>query len=103
MLAVITTVLNLITATLLPLLGTSAATATLIGNVVTTIENLLPVIIQFVPQLYQSVKNIIQALTADPATTADQLAKLQSMDAQLDAAFEAAAQAVDPDAPAPSV
>lgn len=99
MLAVITTVLNLITVTLLPLLGTSAATSAMIGQIVTTIENLLPVIFQFVPQLYQSVKNIIQALTADPATTDAQLASLQSMDAQLDAAFEAAAKAVDPDAP----
>lgn len=99
MLTVATTILNLITSALLPLLGTSTATTAMIGQIVTTIEGLLPIIVQFVPQLYQSVKNIIQALTADPATTADQLATLQSMDATLDAAFEAAAQAVDPDTP----
>lgn len=86
----------------LPLLGTSASTATLIGQIVTTIEKIMPLLTDFIPQFYQSVKNIIQALTADPATTQDQLVALQALDAQIDAAFEAAAKDVDPDAPVPT-
>jgi peptidoglycan hydrolase CwlO-like protein len=54
------------------------------------------------------VKNIIAALQANPATTESQLASLQALDQQIDAAFEAAAASTDaevaaaPAAPAPA-
>lgn len=83
----------------LPLLGTSSATATLIGTIITALENIVPLLADFVPTVYQSVKNIIVELKADPATTQAQWAALDAIDTQLDAANDAAIAAVDPDAP----
>lgn len=101
MISIVTAVLGLIEQ-LLPALGTSAATASLVTSVITTLEQLLPLMIDFIPTVYNTVKGIITALTADPTTTPDQLSKLQALDASIDAAFEAAAKDVDPDAPAVS-
>jgi predicted PurR-regulated permease PerM len=92
--AVITSVVTLLT-TLLPLVtGNSSAIATVIA----TLIQLIPAITQEVEAMIPPIKNIIAALSADPATTADQLATLQKLDADCDAAFEAAA--VDPTADA---
>ena len=96
--AIVTSVLALIEQ-LLPLLGVGSSTTTLIGTIVSTLENLLPTMLTIIPEVYTSVKNIITALTADPSTTAAQLTALQALDAQVDAAFDAAAAAVNPDAP----
>ena len=79
---------------LIPLI-TSAANATLIDSIINTLEGFLPFIIQDVEVLYQPVKNIIAALSANPATTASQLAALQAQEAQIDAAFDAAAASTD--------
>jgi hypothetical protein len=97
MTAALTAVLALIEQ-ILPLLGSSQAN--LIASIIDALTKWLPLIIQEVSALYTPVKNIIEALSANPATTADQLATLQQLDAQVDTAFEAAAAAVDPDAPA---
>lgn len=86
----------------LPLLGTSAATTTLIGTIITALENIVPLIVDFVPTVYTSVKNIITALKADPATTVAQWEVLDTIDTQLDAANDAAIAAIDPDAPLPA-
>lgn len=83
----------------LPLLGTSAATTGLIGTVITALENIVPLIVDFAPTAYNSVKNIISELQANPATTAAQWASLDAIDTQLDVANDAAIAAVDPDAP----
>jgi hypothetical protein len=80
----------------------SAAEASTITSIINALTQMLPFIIQEVEALYQPVKNIIAALSANPATTADQLATLQQLDAQVDTAFEAIATQVDPDAPAAS-
>lgn len=95
--AAITAVIALIQQ-FLPLLGTSAATSALIGTIITTLENIVPLLIDFVPTVYESVKNIVIALKADPATTQAQWAVLDAIDTQLDAANDAAMAAVDPDA-----
>ena len=81
---------------LLPVLGGSDAT--LIASIINVLEKWVPLIITGVEELYQPVKNIIAALSANPAITADQLVTLQSLDAQVDAAFESIAVQVDPDA-----
>lgn len=81
---------------LLPVLGGSDAT--LIASIIDVLEKWVPLIITGVEDLYQPVKNIIAALSANPAATADQLATLQKLDAQVDAAFESIATQVDPDA-----
>lgn len=82
----------------LPLLGTSAATTSLIGTIITALENIIPLIVNLAPTVYQSIKNIIVELKGDPATTQAQWAALDAIDTQLDAANDAAIAAVDPDA-----
>jgi hypothetical protein len=96
MTAALTAVLALIEQ-ILPLLGSSQTN--LIASIIDALVKWLPLIIQEVSALYQPVKNIIAALSANSATTADQLATLQQLDAQVDTAFEAIATQVDPDAP----
>lgn len=89
----ITSVLAMIEA-LLPSI-TSTATAATIGPIITALTNMLPFIIQEVEALVTPVKNIIAALSANPATTAAQLTSLQSLDKQVDDAFDAAAGPTD--------
>lgn len=86
----------------LPLLGTSAATVTMVDGIINALSKILPLIAEFVPVVYNSVKNIIIALKNDPATTKAQWDVLDAIDAQLDAANDAAIAAVDPDAPKPT-
>lgn len=95
----ITSILSMIEA-LLPAI-TSSANATLIGSIITALTNMLPFIITEVESLVGPVKNIIAALSANPATTAAQLATLQTLDKQVDDAFDAAAASTDADGAAP--
>jgi hypothetical protein len=97
---VITSILSMIEA-LLPAI-TSSANATLIGSIITALTNMLPYIIQEVEALVGPVKNIIAALSANPATTAAQLTTLQALDVQVDNAFEAAAAQTDADGSSPT-
>ena len=83
---------------ILPLLGTSNTSTNAITTIVTQLEKWLPLIVQEISVLYGPVKNIIAALSANPATLADQQAALATIDAQVDTAFEAATQGTDPDA-----
>lgn len=91
----ITTLLGLIS-NLIPLL-TSSANAALIDSIISTLEQFLPFIVSEVSALYTPVKNIIEALSATPATTAAQAAALATLDTQVDAAFEAIAAQTDAD------
>lgn len=93
MTAAISAILALIEQLLPSILSTS--NAALVTNILTALTALLPYIIQEVQTLAEPVKNIIAALQANPAATADQLAELQKLDAQVDAAFEAAAADTD--------
>ena len=79
---------------LLPLI-TGSANVALVGSIISTLEQFLPFIVQEISSLYQPVKNIIQALSANPATTAEQLATLQVLDKSADDAFEAIAAETD--------
>ena len=85
--------LGLIT-NLIPLL-TSSANASLIDSIIKTLTEFIPFIVDEISALYTPVKNIIAALSATPATNAAQLAQLQVLDQQVDAAFEAAAVSTD--------
>lgn len=91
---IVTAVVSLL-GQLLPLVGTNS---TLISQIIETLVAILPTVVKEVQDLIPPIKNIIAALSADPATSAAQIATLQVLDAQCDAAFEAAA--VDPDADA---
>lgn len=83
---------------ILPLVGTSSATVTMIGSIVSALTQLMPYIVNEISTVYTAVKNIIAQLQNSGAPTADQLAALQSLDAQVDAAWTTAQAAIDPDA-----
>jgi sensor domain CHASE-containing protein len=92
--AIVTAVIALL-GQLVPLIGSNS---TLIASIINTLIAILPEIVNEVETLIPPIKNIIAALSADPATTAEQMATLQALDAQCDQAFESAA--VDPAADA---
>jgi len=94
----ITTILALIQQ-FLPLLGTSAATARMIESIIVALEQIVPLVIEFVPVAVTSVQNIIALLKGDSTVTVEQWARLDAIDAALDAANDQAIAAVDPDAP----
>jgi len=95
----ITTVIALIEQ-FLPMLGTSAATVTMIETIIAALEQIVLLVMEFVRVFVTSVQYIISLLKSDSTVTADQWARLDAIDAALDAANDQAIAAVDPDAPA---
>lgn len=83
---------------ILPLLGTTATTVTIVESIITALTKLLPYIIDEISTVYTAVKNIIAQLQNTGAPTADQIAALQSLDAQVDAAWTQVQSQIDPDA-----
>lgn len=75
---------------LLPQIGVNSA---IVDTILKGLIQVLPIVVQEAEDLVPAVKNIIAALSANPATTADQLATLQALDKQADGDFEAAATA----------
>ena len=78
---------------LLTLLGDLAPLVTSsseIGTIISGLETYLPLITTEASDLITPVQNIIAALQGNSAVTADQLAALRALDAQADAAFDAA-------------
>lgn len=64
----------------------------LISTIINGLTQLIPLVEQEVTDVLPEIKNIIAALQSSATTmTSDQLAALQALDAQVDAAFEAAA------------
>jgi len=95
----VTTLLQVVE-TVLPVVS-GATSSTIIISVVAALEKWIPIIVALFPNattLFQSIKNMIAALSANPATPAVQLATLQQLDAQVDTAFENIALQEDPDA-----
>lgn len=84
----------------LSVLGTNNATTTLISNVINALTQLLPYIVTEVSTVYTSVKNIITQLQNSGAPTPDQITALQTLDAQVDAAWNNNLSQFDPDNPA---
>ena len=64
---------------LIPALG-SSATANIVTQIITILIQMIPVLIKEYNDLIGPVKNIIAALSANPATTAAQLQTLQALD-----------------------
>ena len=98
----ITTLLQVVE-TVLPLVS-GATSSTIIISVVAALEKWIPIVTALMPNattLFQSIKNMIAALSSNPDTPAVQLATLQQLDAQVDTAFEAIALQEDPDATPP--
>lgn len=63
----------------------------IIATIIEALTKIVPLVVSEVKDVTPMVKNIIAALKADPAVTADLLTQLDALDAQCDAAFEAAA------------
>ena len=84
---------------ILPLVGTSSATVTLVASIIDALTKLLPYIIDEISTVYTAVKNIIAQLQNTGAPTADQITALQALDAQVDAAWISVQAQIDPDAP----
>ncbi len=74
---------------------TSSTNASLVDSIIKALIGMLPFITSEIQSVVPAVKNIIAALSANPATTAEQLSQLQALDAQVDAAFEDAAKDTD--------
>ena len=83
---------------ILPLIGTSSATVTMIASIINALTQLMPFIVNEIGTVYTAVKNIIAQLQNTGAPTADQLAALAALDAQVDAAWLKVQAQIDPDA-----
>lgn len=96
-------VLLSLVAGLLPEFG--VASTSVISKIMTALETLVPNLIQNAPHLLAPIQNIIAALQSQGNLTPDQVTSLDSMEADTDAAFEAAATAAgfpDPTATPPA-
>lgn len=67
------------------------ATTDLIATIIEDLIQIVPVVIKEAQDLLPVIKNIIAALQSNPASVSDQLDALDQLDAQVDAAFDAAA------------
>ena len=76
---------------LLPIVGIAAGSV--VDKIVAALVQIVPIIASDAANFLTPVKNIIVALQSSGNATPDQLAQLQALDAQIDAAFEAAATA----------
>lgn len=84
---------------ILPLLTGGSTTVSLISNIIQALIKFMPLIENEVETVYQSVKNIIAALSSNPATTAEQMSSLQALDKQVDEAWDSIETQLDPDTP----
>lgn len=96
--------LSTVATILVQLLGTIASTATgstQVAAVISALENLIPALVGELAALITPVQNIIAALQQGSAPlTATQITQLQALDAQCDAAIDAAAKDDNLTAPA---
>jgi hypothetical protein len=83
---------------ILPVLGTSASTVSIITTIVNALTSLMPYIVNEIETVYTAVKNIIAQLQNSGAPTPAQLTALTALDTQVDAAWAAAQPTFDPDA-----
>lgn len=84
---IITAILTLLQ-TIVPTLTSGGQVATIINALI----EIVPLVAKEFSDVLPMIKNIIAALQANAETNAEQLAQLSALDAQCDAAFEAAAQ-----------
>lgn len=84
---IITLILSIL-ADLVPMVSNSSTA----GKIIAMLQNILPALVGELQALISPVKNIIAALQGNGALTADQVAALQALDAECDAALDAAAK-----------
>lgn len=78
---------------LLQTFGVGGSTVQAIEAIVVMLEKIAPLITGAYAIFAPAFQNIKDAISADPSTTADQLARLKALDVQSDTAFEDAATA----------
>lgn len=83
----------------LPMIGVNPAATATIDKVVDTLQEMAPMITGQIGDTYEGVKNIVESLSSNPATTAEQMAKLKAFDKKVDDAWDAIESKIDPDAP----
>jgi hypothetical protein len=76
---------------LLPLLGTMSGGA--IGNIITLLEQVIPISVKEATDLVAPIQNIISELQGSGVVTSDQLTALAALSAKIDAEFDAAQSA----------
>lgn len=76
--------------------------STEIGKIIGFLETAIPWVAQEASDLLQPIQAIIAALKNNGAVTPDQITSLQALDAQVDAAFDAALSAYNAAHPAPA-
>lgn len=89
---------------LLSEIAPAASSVSLIGKIIDSLTALLPAVVQEAKDLAPTIKNVIVTLRGNSATTPEQLDQLDTIEAKLDADFDAAAtaaQAEDSGAPPP--
>lgn len=69
----------------------SLTSSSVVQQVINALIQIIPVLVKEAQDLVPMIKNIIVALSSNPAATADQLATLKALDQLTDSAFEAAA------------
>ncbi len=92
-------------ATILALLASIASLTSetsVIAKIIKQLIQTLPVIVQEYQDLKAPVMNIINALSANPATTDEQMATLQQLDTTTDQAFDDSVAAYLANHPAPA-
>lgn len=90
MLTTVVTAILALLQTIGPAIGKGA-----ISSVIATLEQIIPALAQEYQDVLPAIKNIIAALSSNPAATGDQLASLAALDEQVDQAFEAVATAAE--------
>lgn len=96
--SVVTGVLGLIN-TVLPMIGNNSAGTQQIGKVVNVLTSIAPLVTDQIGVVFTGVKNIIADVGSHPATTDAQRASLAAFDKQVDDAWSAIENQIDPDAP----
>ena len=91
-------VVSLLTA----LLPTLTSWGQIPDEIIAALIQIIPIAVQEAEELVAPIQNIITALKSSSGVTATQMAQLETLQAQTDAAFEAAAKASGAPAPTPS-
>ena len=90
--------MNAIVTALIVLLGQIAPlvqTSSNVGKIIQALIELLPAIVKVGGDIVQAVKNIIESLKANPATSAEQIQQLEDFNAKVDEEFEKEAVRVE--------
>lgn len=94
--AILSIVMQLIAAieTLIPALGTNSAVIGGIMKILSTILTIIPLIESNLGNVITAVKNLISSIQSSGALTTEEMDAMDSFDAQVDAAYAAAAKKI---------